>query len=105
MDDCPNNKRSACSGDTNYRCTQARGQCFYIQIIKERSKKSEFSIDRLHLAKSLGESFEKKSEELHLLELNKGDLLSDACYKTTLSGMIILSRDHDVDWGVSLPGI
>lgn len=34
-------------------------QCFYIQIIKERSKKSEFSIDRLHLTKSLGESFEK----------------------------------------------
>lgn len=85
-------------------CVDALGifcahQIFYTQIINEHEMKSPIKIDLFELPRFLAKSFAAYSNELHRLEIVKGDLDSDRPYKITISGMKILERDYAIDWG------
>lgn len=77
-------------------------QCYYIQIVNERSSISPFAIDRVYLPKILGQAFLNHMPALHLLQLRKGDREADRSYKVILAGMRLLARDG-IDWGFDLP--
>lgn len=90
-------------------CVDALGvfcahQCFYIQIVNERALASPIAVDRVCLAKALGESFLQQAVALHTLEVRNGDLATDRCYKVVHSGMRILAREDGIDWGIKIPG-
>ena len=79
-------------------------QCFYIQIMNERTSTSPFAIDRVRLPRILGQAFLNEVPALHRLEMRTGDMQADRSYRVVLAGMQMLARDG-IDWGCVLPAL